>query len=422
MPWRSLPTGALIVVAVLGLAAPMASSGATADASRGGRDPWLRPFRSDSIWNTPIGSGAEYVAAELAPQPNVLVDEALLIRTTDADPLRPLIEPRSWTERCTGEVQTGLELHVPDDWIVEDAQVSADGARTTPNHVAAILQPDGRTIVNTNAVARCEPGGPVFGYRTGDDRIDVTDLYGDGRLGSHGASRLSVLGGAIRTGELSGEVEIRHVLDVLIPADHLWWDGPGSCYRWPAEACDAYADSSTYRGWVPDLRMGALLALEPHLTPHDVGVDTQVGRRLFDAFRDYGAYVTDDAAWEAFYLTVDAEAVGTFPWGDPEQADLNAIMANVSVVANNSEESPGGPGARRRELLPHIDAPDDSFETQAPGTGRDPDRADRSGVEARGEQAERDDRGLSPGWIAVGALVVVALGGGALYGLGRRSR
>ena len=41
------------------------------------------------------------------------------------------------------------------------------------------------------------------------------DLYGDGRLGAHGGSGLSCIGGSIRAGEfMPGTPHVRHVLKV----------------------------------------------------------------------------------------------------------------------------------------------------------------------------------------------------------------
>jgi hypothetical protein len=316
----------------------------------------LRPFRSDSIWNMPIGSDADYAPAGLPAPAEVLLDPVILERLAATDPVRPLRTPGSWTDRCGGREDTGVELPIPDGFVLGDAQRRANGSWDTPNHVAALLLPDGRTILNTNALARCEPGGPVFGYQTGVAEIDRTDLYGDGRLGSHGGSRLSGLGGAIRPGELTGDEPIAHVLDLLVWAEHLWYDEQVPGYRWPAEAADSYA-AERYHGANPDLVMGSLVALAPDLTADELGVRTDVGRRLFAALQDYGAYITDDSAWDAAYFSVDRTAVGTFNWGDDERDDVRRMIEHLSVVRNNADGSVGGGGTPRRPLLPELVPP-----------------------------------------------------------------
>jgi hypothetical protein len=341
---------ALAIVAAALCIVPVGRPSQSAEAAR---DPWFRPFASTSIWNMPIGSGAVYVDAGLPSAGTMTIDEVILRRLSASDPSRPLLQTGSWQQRCTGSVPTGTSLPIPDSFIVPDAYQRPDGGWTTPNNVAAFLMPDGRTVVNTNGVARCTPGGPIFGWQTGNPAKDRTDLYGDGRLGSHGASHLSGLGGAIRPGELSGGAPLQHALDLLVWGKHLAWAGDG--YRWPAAAADSYA-SSSYLGANPELQMGSLLAIPPGTTPEQLGITSDVGRRLFAAMQDYGGYVTDEAGWDAHYFTVDQAAVGTFAWGPAEKADMNRIMDAAHVVANNSPTSIGGGGSPRQPLLPELTA------------------------------------------------------------------
>jgi hypothetical protein len=327
---------------------------AQTDEAEAARDPWLRPFASTSIWNMPIGSGAQYADAALPLAGAMGLDRIVLRRLSASDPSRPLIRPGTWRERCTGTIATGVSLPIPDGWIVPDATQRADGSWSTPNYVAALLLPDGRTLVNTNAVARCDEGGPIFGWQTGNAMIDRTDLYGDGRFGSHGASRLSGIGGAIRPGELSGDAPVRHALDLLVWSKHLHWGGDG--YRWPAAAADSYA-SSSYAGSNPEVQMGSLLAIPPWMTASSLGVSTPVGLKLFAAMQDYGGYVTDDSAWATNYISVDQAAIGTFAWGGAEEAEMKRIIEAAHVVVNNGPTSVGGGGTPRQPLLPELAAP-----------------------------------------------------------------
>ena len=339
---------------VAGISTISGTNDAAASVLLTARDPWLRPFASTSIWNMPIGSAARYVPAQLRPaRHGVGLDRALLVRTRATDPRRAVLQPGHWRHRCSGRVPTGLTVNVPDSFVVPDARTDAEGGWITPNNVAAFLQPDGRTLVNVNAVARCDPSGPVFGYATGSRSLDVTDLYGDGILGAHGASRLSALGGAIRKGELSDAAPIRHALDVIVSSTYLSY-GTAKGYRWPARGADAYASPETYTGTVPDLRMGSLLAVPPSVTPEQLGLTSHVARKVFAALRDYGGYVTDDAGWDYHYLTVDTAAVGTFPWTRTEQAEVNRVFGALSVVANNAPTTVGGGGRPRRPLLPAL--------------------------------------------------------------------
>ncbi|WP_148288611.1 hypothetical protein [Ilumatobacter nonamiensis] len=316
------------------------------------RDAWLRPFESTSIWNVAIGSGADYVPAGFTSTPRQLLEESTLMKTSAEDPLREILRVGSWRERCASTERSGLDMHLPDGWVPPPVTENE-----TPNNPGVFLQPDGRTIYNLNVLARCDEAGPLHAQWL-DDEILISDIYGDGRLGAHGGSGLNQLGGAIRPGELSGESPISHALDLLVSAEHLYWGGTKeSSYRWPAVTSDGYASASTYRGANPNVVMGSLVALPPDATAESLGVDTDVGHRLVEAFRDYGAYITDDSGWDATYLGVDAEAVGTFPWGDDERADMATIVVELQVIANNGPATVGGGGTPRQPPLPALIPP-----------------------------------------------------------------
>lgn len=321
------------------------------------RDPWQRPFTSTSIWNMPIGADAEYVPANLPYTERQLIEHSFLLRTTTADPVQPILRTTSWRNRCDNPGETGRSLHLPDGW----TPLSVEGTKT-PNNPGVFLQPDGRTLVNVSAMERCDPTGPLFAQWP-QSKMHVTDLYGDGRYGAHGGSNLSELGGAIRPGELTGDEPIRHALDLLIWSEHLFWGGATeSSFRWPASRSDAYAGPDRYRGDNPELVMGSLLAIPPDMTAEDLGIETAVGRKLFDALQDHGAYVTDDSAWDATYLGVDSEAIGTFEWNDDTVDDMADMVMALHVVANSGPDSIGGGGEPRVDLLPPLDAPDVAFD------------------------------------------------------------
>jgi hypothetical protein len=297
---------------------------------------WERPFQPSSIWYRRVPKDATLVDAGLPRAAHVLLDGVILRRLRAGDPTRELRHPGSWEHRCAGTKSHHTSLPLPDGWTVPDATRHDDGSAETPNNGAALLLPDGHTIAYMNGVARCDPRGPLYAYRTGRRRYDVGDLTGDGRLGSHGASRLSTLGGVIRRGDLSGDKPIAHALDLLVWANHLYYGGsPAAAFRWPAEGADAYASARTYRGTIPAMRMGALLTVRPSDTAERLGIRTRVGKKLLRAMRDYGGYVTDDAGWDAFMVSVDRDALGTFPWVAAEQEDLNRILDAAVVVDDN---------------------------------------------------------------------------------------
>ncbi|MEM9746527.1 MAG: hypothetical protein AAF945_07515 [Actinomycetota bacterium] len=348
--------GLLVVAVSAVIVVDRASDGGATAAPT--RDPWLRPFTSTSIWNMPIGTGAQYSHANFGYTKHHARETSYLVKTDPSDPVLPVYNMGHWRDRCTGTKDTGLRLHVPDD-----LQPKPASGQITPNNPAVFLQPDGRTLVNLGALARC--GGKLHADRPGST---ITDLYGDGIEGAHGASYLSQLGGAIRPGDMIGDEPIRHALNILVWADYLYWGGTKeSSYRWPARSSDAYAGPERYRGNDPQLRMGSLLALPPNLQPADLGISTREGRKIFEALRDYGAYITDDAAWDATYIGVDEQALDEFPWGTAQQDDMAKMVQSLHVVTNNGPNSTGGGGTPRRPLLPELDGSTPVTNPSSPG-------------------------------------------------------
>ena len=110
--------------------------------------------------------------------------------------------------------------------IVPDA-INTPTRYYTPNNAAALLQPDGRTIIQLEPMARCIKGGPVYGYHWPKQDIDI---YSQGIAGSHLGSGLSAIGGTIRKGELIGSEPIRHVLKLELWEKYLNYN-PRACHQ-----------------------------------------------------------------------------------------------------------------------------------------------------------------------------------------------
>ncbi|HEX8914164.1 MAG TPA: hypothetical protein VF796_17580, partial [Humisphaera sp.] len=272
---------------------------AAAPAGEAPRDPWLRPFAATSIWNTPVGSGATYVPAGLAAAKTIGIDAEILVRVPAGSPEKPLLAPKGWETRAGGTTVVG-GLPVPHGLVVPDAR-----KWHTPNNCAAFLLPDGKTVRHVGVLCRPEAGGPVYGYPFNPD----SDLHGDGAHGSHGGSGLSALGGSVRLGELTSAEPIRHALKVDLFCKKYAYHGPDRPgYRWPATKADSYA-AKGYGGTNKAVVMGSLLAIPPAVDEASLALKTPVGRKLYAALRDYGAYVVDDAAWDCHYLCAE-EGVG----------------------------------------------------------------------------------------------------------------
>lgn len=317
------------------------------------RDPWLWPFATTSIWNTPIGSDARFVSAGIGPAKNIGVDEELLVRVSANAPKRKLFAPKSWESRAGGTQQVG-ELPIDDDLTVADAR-----KWWTPNNCAAFLLPDGRSVRHVGVLCRPEHGGPVFGYPFNPD----SDLFGDGIHGSHGGSRMSALGGSIRKGELIGDAPIRHALKVdLFCERYAFYSDDCKGFRWPATSADSYA-AKKYKGTNRSVVMGALLALPPSANEAALALKTAVGRKLFRTLQDFGAYVVDDAAWDCHYLCAERgvgdeleQTLGLKLGGSsgPLFDDINALFSALQVVDNNAPDRIGGGGKSRVPLAPQL--------------------------------------------------------------------
>ncbi len=328
------------------------------DPTAGLRDKYRQPFSSDSIWNMPIGSAAVYVPAEIGTTDGITVDEEYWLVTDASMPLRPFYTNATFGPGRCETATYQFDIRIPDDFVVGDAS-----AGHTPNAVAAILLPDGRTIEQMNPISRCDRGGPlVAGWRAA-----TVDIYGPGTLGGHGGSHLSSIGGSLRLGELTGSAPIRHVLKVNLYG-HRFLSQAESGFRWPATAADALAlghpdDENSYAGDVPALRMGSLLALPQGLDITSLGLTTEAATKLAWTLQNYGAYVVDDTSWDVHAIDAEVGVAEEFQvaYGFAMQAssgswyeDMMTLFGALAVVDNNAPGTVGGGGAPRQPLAPPI--------------------------------------------------------------------
>ena len=251
--------------------------------------------------------------------------------------------------------------------VPEDFAVPSDSG----NACFAVLMPDGRTVRQGQPFARCAVGSDA----TLNYESDPNDLFTDGRLGPHGGSAMSSLGGALRVGELRPDKHPpRHVLKGnLFAARNLFrCERDAECFRWPAERGDGYAVGvyGTLRSDVPEaLRMGALLALPPTVTVESLGLETEPAEQLAWTLQNYGMYVVDDTYWEVWALGIEEgpdrsfseqfladwgfsfeEAATTGPWA----SDMKKLFTALAVVDNNGPENIGGGGTPRAPEPPRL--------------------------------------------------------------------
>jgi hypothetical protein len=344
------------------------------------RDKFLQPFSSDSIWNMPIGSGAKYAYTGFGLSTSyAIIDEDSWVTTSANDPVREITDDRDFWDgpRCASTRPSGIMTAFPDSVLVPDAT-----ANYRPNRAAAILQPDGRTIVQVNALARCTAGGPVFGiYHY------TVDIYGQGIKGGAGGSGLSSIGGTIRQGELLPGGSIKHALKLNVTCavycSPAVGPGGGPGWRWPAVTSDAHCGSYAcgYGGKFPTVQMGSLVALPPLITESNItalgtnwapGMETEVGKKLFHAFQDYGAYIVDDAVWggsayaihvesgvehevsQRYDISLDGALQSSGGASGAYWRDYHRILVNLRVINNNSPTTVGGGGTPRVPLAAPI--------------------------------------------------------------------
>lgn len=347
----------------------------TAPPPSGTRDPLQWPFAQDSIWNMPIGSNAQYVAANLSATPGgdewapmPAIDPERIVLRPSAPMTTIYYSDAGWSgaNRCgaTGNGSGGglpVDVPIPHNYVVPDSN---------KNESAVFLMPDGRTLVHTQPLARCSAGSSA----TSIVRFDDVDLYGDGRRGSHGGSGLSAIGGAIRLGELRpGMQGPRHALKIAIYAREALYRCTtfSDCYRWPAFTADSYAvghygADNGNSNWA--MKMGSLLAIPPSTNIDNLGLETEPGRQLAWTLQNYGAYIVDDAWSPAFYFNAEDGADGSksvefqndygFPMeqrvrdNTPWTRDVQRLVQALYVVDNNGPNSIGGGGTPRQPLAP----------------------------------------------------------------------
>ncbi len=334
-----LATSAVLAgLALVAVPSANASADSTAQVAVGEtRDPLAWPFSRTSIWNTPIGSAAAYVPARLQAA------NAWYGRIT-ADPEYISVDPTSPLKTLTvpGQAGDGAQVRVAPD-------LAHNGSW---NGCSTVLTADGRSVWSGQPLRLTAGGTPTWTWTT---QRTASDLRGDGIEGCHGGSRMSGLGGSLRTGELATAAPLRHALKVNLYCKKYCFRGGSQAdsKRWPAFTADGYW-ATGYSGSVPALKMGALLALPPSTDLR--GVTDPKARKIAEAFRDFGAYVVDDTAWDVHALDMDQRMVKSGEWPGASEpafhAQLQQVFQQLAVVDNNTPGSVGGGGTPRAPLAP----------------------------------------------------------------------
>jgi hypothetical protein len=343
------------------------------------RDAFDWPFTAASIWNTPIGSGAQFAPAGLfvpsKPLPNYFrVDPAMVVVTSYTDPVVPWYNQGHWGKPDTNDSYCTLtgpiidHVHFPANLTFTDFG---------DNNFATVLKPDGRTVFYPHPLYVCEPGGPMLAMLMDDNGPGsrTADIYeDDGRLGDQFGSGLNALAPALRKGQMLPDAPlISHALCIeFFGHDYYYTPQNAShsdCFLWPAVQCDHHEKNCTplvpgtnplncYTGTDPHFRPGALLALPPSTVPAlNASLATTPAKRLLQVFANYGAYVCANSAGAVNFLAdygvaEEFEAAYGFPFNvlwtanntSPWASDVLAILRALHIVTNNAPGAVGGGG------------------------------------------------------------------------------
>jgi hypothetical protein len=297
-----------------------------------------------------------------APMPQI--DEEIIVLRPNAPVTAVYYNDAGWTgkNRCIPTGGSIARVPIPKEFYVFNSR---------KNNVAVFLLPDGRTMVHTQPFTKCLGENP-----TSLVKFDPVDLYGDGRIGSHGGSGLSGIGGSLRIGELrpNGDPP-RHVLKVNVYAKEALYRcaTKSECATWPALNADSYAVGhyGAIGATAPfEMKMGALLAIPTSYNLATMKLETQPAKMLAWTLQNYGAYIVDDTFTPGFAINAEHGPDGSFQaqfeydWGfkleqrvrdnTPWVRDMQRILQALHVVTNNSAHSVGGPGIPLQPLAPEI--------------------------------------------------------------------
>lgn len=348
------------------------------------RDKFLWPFSANSIWNTPIGSNAQYVPANIYDGANNLRGNPVEIHNDQEWPVLvsaqdPIV---SWLD--TGGNFPGQPPPCGTATGPEKAkiQIPANFHTDCPanNNGAGFLASDNVTLIQMQPLYRPTAGGPIYAwYHRGAPQPFPWEIsiFSDGNLGAHGGSGLSAFGGTIRLGELlTSTGPIRHALKLELWAHaYYFWDNKNdnSCFTWPAIGCDDYFKNPTvgYNGTLEYLKPGALLAIPPKLSSQiESSLKTSVSKKILNALVDYGGYIVDDTGsqqgggaicmehgvndeiYSNFGYSISIENPLTPNQGSELYYDIVLIFKFLHVVVNNGPNNIGGGGIPRQPPPP----------------------------------------------------------------------
>lgn len=292
------------------------------------RDPALHPFDRLSIWNMPIGSGAQLSAASdariltlQAQGQNINANNGYSHPVYQAASGDPAAEWRDTSQ--SGRTRTGVRT-----------PTTATPSTGTDHHLH-VIDPDKQYVTEAWLAAR-QSNTLITAARV--ERNDLRGPgFGQGGVRAYGGS---AIGGLVRTHEVAAR-HIPHAIALGLNPNQM-----KKGWVWPATTEDG-GGNNNYSGTIP---MGTLFAIPGSVNLATLGLNPDA-LALATAFQDYGGYVTDQAA--PFIVYVEQGANNTAV--NAMVAQLQTIKNLLRVVTNNTPSTVGGGGTPRVALAEAFD-------------------------------------------------------------------
>lgn len=361
------------------------------------RNSLLWPFDSHtSPWNVPIGANAVFKAASFGidPQSGGFVpfpfhDPIRIITSFGSPQIQLQYSSAGWSgsNRCASTGSgSGFPrtIPVPTSYLVPNSN---------GNECAAIILPDGVTVLECEPFTRCSAGGIATSIVTtvvsGDVGIgaDKNTKTSDGIRGSHGGASMSGFGGCLRLGELRpGSSGPTHALNGNMWGGYRFFQATNNTngHRWPAFAQDSGSVGSGGNGYgyvsgAPNATntscvIGMLLAIPSTTNITTMGLQTVPGQQIAWTMQNYGMYITDNTAGAGFYFSTEEGAQGSFvnqfssdygfafdqrtngsnTTATNWSADILKILQACKIVDNNAPATIGGGGTPLQPYAPDV--------------------------------------------------------------------
>ena len=370
------------------------------------------PFDAESHMNKPIGEDAVYIDAKFYLDGNndphnlhlFTPNHEHIVNPTLSDAQVPFYGCAGTGScfppvgRCSGTFlvqDQGLPAgpcHYPFDYIVPETGTTV-GDFTNTDSPSSWTLPDLNSdyFYSTGGFARCIAGGPIYGGAF-SRQTPIKGMADEDFNGKYGGSGIQMRGGSIKLEDITRT-------DDWIPHVGMIWMRPYSYYmnrstlnaesRWPARYSDASwskypsgPGESIYwepynlpSSFIPAIKMGCLLAIPKTETANSVGIQTELGLKIFNMLQDYGAYTCNESGFNSSFnrmaLSTQKEAAqevidkyghqmgydsirATNPLYPPAGSDwrrwmedMMAMHQKLHVVDDNSQTNIGGAGTLR---------------------------------------------------------------------------